>query len=297
MSSRLWKKAIPDPATPQRVPQQPSSAAERTSGWVRLPPELVDEILGYLLDDLPTLNACSLTCKIMLGSARPLIRTWVFLVSTWDHRSNARFTKSLLKRSKGSSDPFEKPVIPADRLGLLQSTRRLAIRKGRLPLTPQSLKPYIPHIRSISKLQTLIIGGLDVSLLAPVFDKYFWRFNRSLRGLGFKKPFDFEHQLVRFTNQFPMLEDLKIHSSHIVYSHPGTQPPKSPPFRRFPNSTKPWNPCDDLSRLSGGLNTISLVVKGCGKPGAAISSCQPTLRSLLHTWTGDLGKHPSIPSK
>ena len=43
------------------------------AGWKHLLLELVDEILGYLLDDLDALRACSLTCKHLFGTTRPLI--------------------------------------------------------------------------------------------------------------------------------------------------------------------------------------------------------------------------------
>ena len=51
------------------------------AGWKHLPQELVDEILGYLLDDLDAFKACSLICKLLFGATRPLIHERVCLAS------------------------------------------------------------------------------------------------------------------------------------------------------------------------------------------------------------------------
>ena len=69
-ASRLWLKRLSDDIQRRIVGilKQPPSI-----GWNDLPQELVDEILGYLLDDSPALQACSLTCKRLLFTTRPLI--------------------------------------------------------------------------------------------------------------------------------------------------------------------------------------------------------------------------------
>lgn len=296
-----WRKLLP--AAPRCEPHQAPSTAECTNEWNRLPPELVDEILGYLSDDLPTLKACSLTCKGMLSSARPLIRSRLFLVSTRSRRSNGRFTKYLFKRPKGGIDPRLERLVAADRQGLLQYTRHLVIRTGRLPLTPQSLQPYIPYFHSIDKLQTFVVDGLDIPAFVPVFDDYFGMFTHSLRGLDIKYILDSERQLLCFISQFPLLEDLSIQSCYVVYSHPNPSLPMlrtSPPFRghlKLSIIMDSRSLCEALAQLPEGLNFTSLELKGCGNPAAIITACQFTLRSVLYTWIDRLGKHHSIPSK
>ena len=259
----------------------------------------MDEILGYLSDDRPTLKACSLTCKAMLSSARPLIKSWLFLVSTGNRRSNARFMKSLFKRSKEDSGPFER-LVAADCQGSLQYTRHLVIRMGRLPLIPEPLQPYTPYFHRIDNLQTLVIHGPDVSAFVPVFDDYFGMFARSLRCLDIAYILDAERQLLHFISQFPLLEDLSIQSCYVVYSHPGSSPPMprtSPPFRgrlKLSITMDSQSLCEALAQLPGGLNFTSLELKGCRRPMAVIKACRFTLRSVLFTWTGSLGKCHSI---
>lgn len=299
-TSRFWKKLLQ--TTTQHRPQQAPSAAEYTNEWTRLPPELVDEILWYLSDDLPALKACSLTCKIMLGSARPLIGSWLFLSSTRNRKSKARSMKSILKRFKGPPDPFERLVV-ANRQGLLQCTQHLVIKMGRLQLTPQPLRPYIPYLRSIGRLQTLAIDGLDISAFMPMFDDCFGMFTRSLRALDIGSTRDPESYLLWFITQFPFLEDLSIRSRHAICLYSGVSPPiprTSPPFRGHLNLSSVVDSrrlCETLAQLPKGLNFTSLELKGCEKPVAIITACQFTLKSVKYTWTSSSGKRYSIHSE
>lgn len=297
-TSQLWKRLLPAISQPKSRPPPPT--AESTSGWNRLPPELTDDILGYLSDDLPTLKACSLTCKSMLGSARPLIRNWLFLASAGDRRSSAGSLKSLLKRSKGRCDLFER-LATTDRQGLLQYTQHLVIRMGCLPHTPRPLQPYIPYLRSVENLQTLTIDALDIPEFMPTFNKCFGKFANSLRGLDIGHTWDSERQLLRFISKFPSLEDLSIRSRYTVRSYPGTPPPMprtSPPFRghlRLSLVMGSRDLCEALAKLPGGLNFTSLELKGCEEPAAVITACRLTLRSISYTWTSSMGKRRFIP--
>lgn len=294
----LWKKLLPRAS--QRKPQRAPSAAACTSQWDRLPPELVDEIFGYLSDDLPSLKACSLTCKIMLGSARPLIRSWLYLAPGKHRKSKGRSIKSLLKPSKGGSESLERLVV-ADRQGFLQHTRHLAIRMDELSLAPHSLQPYTPYFRSIDKLQTLIIDRLDVPAFMPMFNDCLGMFTHSLRSLDIKHIWDSERELLFFISQFPLLEDLGIRSCYALYFFLGPSPPilrTSPPFRGHLNLSiimDSQSLCEAIAQLPGGLHFTSLELKGCEKPVAILTACQFTLRSVLYTWTSIQGEHRSIP--
>lgn len=298
--SRFWKKLLPKVSLRKLPPT--SSATKRASGWNRLPPELVDEILGYLSDDLPTLKACALTCKIMLRSACPLIGSWLCLIPARNRKPNARSIKSLLKRSKGGSDGLER-LVAADRHGLLQYTRHMVIRMDDFSLVPQSLQPYTPYFHSIDKLQTLIIDGLDVPGFIPVFDDCFGMFTHSLRSLDIKHIWDSDRQLLFFISQFPLLEDLSIRSCYAIYFFLGPSPPTlrtSPPFRGHLNLSLIMDSqslCEAMAQLPGGLKFTSLELKGCGKPAPIITACRSTLRTVSYTWTTSLGKHHSIPSR
>ena len=296
----LRKKFLP--ASPQPKPRPPSSADERVSGWDCLPPELVDDILGYLSEDLPTLKACSLTCKAMVCSARPLIRNWLFLASSQNRRSSTRSLKTLLKRSKGRCDIFER-LGTTHRQGLLRYTQHLVIRMGCLPHTPRPLQPYVPYLRTIEDIQTLTVEALDIPAFMPAFDECFGTFAKSLRGLDIGHTWDSESQLLWFISNFPSLEDLSIRSRYIVRSYPGISAPiprTSPPFRgHLKLSHVMGSPsfCEALAKFPGGLNFTSLELTGCEEPAAIITACRLTLRTISYTWTSSRGKHRSTPFK
>ena len=106
--SRLWGNITPG-VMQRRVDEISQQFAG--AGWKHLPGELVEEILGHLLDDLGALKACSLTCKNLFGAARPLIHQRRRLVS--GHKKI-----SLLGHLQRGRREIER-LIDADRSGLL----------------------------------------------------------------------------------------------------------------------------------------------------------------------------------
>ena len=265
------------------------------SGWNLLPPELVDEILRYLSDDLPALKACSLTSKIMHSSARPLIGSWLCLSPPRKQGSKGRSMKSLLKRSKQAPDGLER-LTDMNRRGLLPHTRHLVLKMDELSLVPQSLLLYTPYFLYIDNLQTLVIDGLDVATFVPVFNSCLGVFTRSLRSLDIRHIWDSDRQLLWFISQFPLLEDLSIRSCYALYFFLGPSPPlirTSPPFRGHLNLSLIMDPlslCEALAQFPGGLHFTSIELKGCGKHSAIITACQLSLKTISYTWTTSLSK-------
>ena len=270
------------------------------SGWNRLPPELVDKILAYLSDDLPSLKASSLTCKVILSSARPLIRSWLYLSTpTQNRKPKGRFIKSLLKRPKEGPDGFER-LIAADRQGLLQHTRHLVIKTSGLSSVPQSIQPYIPYLRSITKLRTLVLDRLDISTFIPMFDDCLGMFTHSLQSLDIKHTWASDSELLSFISRFPLLEDLSIRYRYARLFLLMPLPlmlRTSPPFRGHLNLSlirSSHTLCEAMAQLPGGLHFTSLELKDCEEPGAILTACQLTLRSITYTWTTIQGKHHYI---
>lgn len=238
----------------------------------------------------------------MLGSARPLIGSWLYLTPAKNRKSKVQFIKSLLKRSKKGPDCLER-LVAVDRQGLLQHIRHLVIRPDEFSLVPQSLQPCIPYFHSIGKLRTLVIDGLDVSAFMPVFDDYLGMFTSSLRSLDIRHIWDSGRELLYFISQFPLLEDLSIRSCWAHYFFLGPSPPMirtSPPFRGHLNLSRIMDSqslCEAMAQLPGGLHFTSLELKGCENPEAVLTACQFTLRSVSYTWTTILGEHHSISRK
>lgn len=286
-ASRVWKQLL---SRSRRKPKPESVVVKYVNGWNQLPTELVDEILRYLWDDLPTLKACALTCKILYGSARPLIGSWLYLSPVQKRNSNARSMKSLLNRSKKGLDSLAR-LAEIDRRGCLPHTRHLVLKMDELSLLPHCLRPYTPYFHSIGKLQTLVVDGLDVTAFMPVFHSCLGMFTTSLRSLDIRHIWDSDRQLLWFISQFPLLEDLSIRSCYALYFFLGPAPPlirTAPPFRGNLNLSLIMDSqslCEALAQFPGGLNFTSLELKGCGKPGAIISACQHSLKSISYTWT------------
>ena len=292
-ASRVWKKLVPSRL--QRRLRRASPTAECASGWNRLPPELIDEILQWLSDDLPALKACSLTCKLMLSSARPLIGSWLYLSPARKWRSRGRSMKSPFKRPKKRCDSLER-LADMDHRGLLTYTRHLVLKMDEFSLAPQYLQQYHPFFLSIDNLRTLVIDGLDVAMFMPVFNGCLGMFTRSLRGLDIRHIWDSDRQLLWFISQFPLLEDLSVRSCYALYFFLGPSPPlirTSPPFRGHLNLSLIMDSqslCEALAQFPGGLNFTSIELKGCGKPAAVIAACQLSLKSVSYIWTTTLSK-------
>lgn len=294
-TSRFWKRLFS-----ARVKRRPASSTVKcTSEWDRLPPELVDKILRYLSDDLPALKACSLTCKIMLSSARPIIGSWLCLSPARDQKLNRRSMKSLLKRPERGSDSLER-LGDMDRQGFLPHTRHLVLKMEGHTLVPQSLQPYIPYFLHIDNLQTLVIDGLDVSAFVPMFHNCLGMFRHSLRSLDIGHIWDTDRQLLWFISQFPLLDDLSVRSCYTLYFFLGPSPPlflTSPPLRGHLNLslvTDSLSLCEALARLPRGLNFTSLELKGCEKPAVIITACRRSLKSVSYIWTTVRSKyHPT----
>ena len=291
--SIFWKKLFP--ARSRRDKLERASAARCVNRWNLLPPELVDEILRYLSEDLPTLKACSLTCKILHDSARPLIGSWLFLSPGSKRKTNARSIKSLLHRPKKDVGTLER-LSEIQSRGLLPHTRYLVLKMEEHADLLRSLQPFAPYFFSILKLQSLVVDGLDVTAFIPYFHICLGMFTNSLRSLDIRHIWDSDRQLLWFISQFPLLEDLSIRHCYALYFFLGPSPPlirTSPPFRGHLNLSLIMDSqslCEALAQFPGGLNFTSIELKGCGKPSAVINACQPSLRSVSYTWTTALSE-------
>ena len=260
------------------------------AGWERLPQELVDEILGYLLDDLDALKACSLTCKHLFGPTRPLIHQHLYLVSGPEYPKSRR---SLFGRGKSKVDPraFGR-LIDADRLGLLRYTRHLTFkeRSGILgPFHPSEVQKHLPHLRSITRLRRLTLDQVYVPPFFPVFEECFGMFVNTVRQLDVRGFYGTVPDLFYFICQFPLLEDLNI----IAPSHDGAQPGNTvpaitqlPPFRGklvLSNIWSGWYP-GALAVLPGGLNFHALELYRCNPSQVFLGACSHTVTSVSYSW-------------
>ena len=262
------------------------------AGWKNLPQELVDEILGYLLDDLGALMACSLTCKHLFGATRPLIHQRLVCLDSRPDLSKLK--GSLFSRYKRIPGAFDR-LIDADRLGILPYAQRLTFKPGKDTLNPRfypgDMQECLPLLRSITKLHTLTLDAFTLHPFVPFFNEYFGMFTNTLRHLDMRNAYGSEWELLYTICQFPLLEDLTIVSSvsGIAARHGHTVPSitQSPPLRGElvlvrANSRELL---DGLARLSGGLNFRSIVLSRCGADSrVVITATRRNLRSISFLW-------------
>ena len=267
------------------------------AGWKSLPQELVDEILGYLLDDLNALKACSLTCKRLFGTTRSTIHRRVCLTSreTCMERPKPKgFPFSL--RSKGPE--ILERLVDANRSGLLPYIQSLTFKIEDGSFHPESMEKYLPYLRSITNLYTLTLNPFRANSFIPVFNECFGMFTNILRHLDLQNAYGTTRQLLYVISQFPLLEDLTIISPTVAIAYTGDPPPvitRSPPLRGtlvlvqmdslgLPNG---------LAALPGGLNCSSLELFRCQGSQVVLDACGHSATSVSYMWCAPGGESNS----
>ena len=248
----------------------------------------MDEILGYLLDDLDALKASSLTCKRLFGATRPLIHRR--LVCLGLNPDLPKPKRSLFSRRKRDLGLFER-LIDADRSGVLRYTRHLTIKVEDGYRSQRGMQEHLPHLRSITKLDTLTLNTFP---LHPVFHEQFGIFTNTLRHLDIRNAYGTAQHLSYIICRFPLLEDLTIMSPAETpleqgFPEQGFYVPtitQSPPLRGtlVLAQTRSQGLYEGLAALPGGLNFRSLELFDCGDPQAVFASCGRTVTSISHAW-------------
>lgn len=277
--------------TPGGIERRVDDISKRFAQWKNLPLELVDEILGYLLDDPGALKACSLTCKSLFSATRPVIHRRLYLVSGQEHL-NPR--GSLFSRRKRGHGAFER-LVEADRSGLLRYTRHLTF-KGALDsffakdasFNPGKMQEYLPCLRSITKLHRLTLNNFHVHSFIPVFNEHFGMFADTLRHLDVRGTYSAERQVLYTICQFPLLEDLSIIAPEIV-AYPGQPLPmvtQSPPLRSklILAYVRSRELLDGLAALPSGLSFRSLELYRCKDAQVILGACNNTVKSISYLW-------------
>ena len=205
-------------------------------GCMGLPQELIDYIMDMLRDDIPTLKACSLTCRSMFASTRRLIHRILYL-----HPEMARGVSQ--RNSGGVHPPSKVPnneKLPSrlsdmDEHGVLKYARHIHFAPD--ICIPEALIPYRHHSRSLDQVHTLRIDYLDASAWAPPdLITCFAHFYPTLTSLTLLCPGGHYLPLVKFIAQFPNLDNLCLESMaadrHVIPAPTGhIVVDRSPPFR------------------------------------------------------------------
>jgi len=263
------------------------------AGWKKLPQELVDEILGYLLDDPAALKVCSLTCKFLFGATRPLIHRRLAWLGSRPERRKPKI--SLFSRRKKDLGAFGW-LVDVARSGVLRYTQYLTVKLEDKPLSPRDIQKHLSRPQSITKLHTLTLNIHYLHLFIPVFNEHFGIFTNNLRHLDIRNVNGMERQLLYIICQFPLLEDLTIiHSAGECSAHPERLVPtimESPPLRGqlVVAQVHSRDLFEGLTVLPGGLNFRSLELRRCEHPEVIFAGCGHSATSISYLWV--LGDFP-----
>ena len=170
------------------------------------PQELIDHIMDMLQDDLPSLKACSLTCKAMFISTRHLIHRTLLLTAQNNQSVLTREDKSRYLRRNKHDNELRFLSYLGER-GLLRYTRTVHINMART-FIPDTLSPHLHHFQSLDQVHSLAIERYDIVSWADHYKTCFVHFYPTLTSLTLTRPFNHYRLLLQFALQFPNLENL-----------------------------------------------------------------------------------------
>ena len=172
-----------------------------SSPAIKLPQDVVEIIISYLIYNTPSLLACSLTCHSWYIAAIPHLHHTL----TTDDR-----TPSSTKHS------WPRPLKRLHELGLLPFVKQFRIRlpvDGYLLFTLERFncgQRTLHYLSALTNLQELGIDYLDVPSFMPAIQQCFGHFSPTLRFLALKDPRGSYQQVLYFIGLFPNLQDLKF---------------------------------------------------------------------------------------
>ena len=281
-SLRIQGSEPPTALKRDRTANQIPLLANVTGSFKGLPQEIVDEILEYLEDHRWTLNACSLTCKGLFLSARPIIHRRLYVVGPTN-------------RYKAANHPQLSTLSAAAQCGLSHYTRKLTIRVG-VVFTPASLRPHLPQFQTFALLTSITLHRFDPHRFIPVFERYFGHLAQQMRSLEFINPPGSQDDMMYFICQFPNLENLGFnpfpyHNIHLYEEESNSSTIQSSPtlggiLQVTSTNHGRTNSLESLARLPSGLRFRSIEFLHCIEidPNIIIQECTSTLQSLTHVF-------------
>ena len=251
-----------------------------------LPQEVVDGILEYLEDDRRALGACSLTCKALFRSSRPIIHRRLCVVS----RGSPECADEQEMQTPNLAR-FRTLLAAAER-DLTRYTRELTVKIG-AEFKPVDLQPFLPQFQTFGRLTSLTLHNFKPTPFLPVFEQYFGHLAQQIRSLEFVYPSGPRDDVLCFISHFPNLDNLKFCSfpRHLPfppeeYSAPPIQ--GSPTLRGTLQVGSMTAGGDDflgcLTRFPSGLGFRSIEFHRCTgiNPNIIIRECSSTLQYLTH---------------
>lgn len=263
--------------------------------WKDLPQEIVDHILFMLRNDLESLKACSLTCKTMFVSTRPLIHRTIHL--TWEQNWEVLTLRERQRYIRGDRQGIAVKVLSGIAAhGLLPYGRQLFIHLNK-NFTPANLRPFNDHFQRLDRIQELTIYWLHTPSFLVQFDTFFANFVPTLRFLHLNTPTGDTRDTLDFICRFPHLDDLTLRMSsenpHDWRTWKSATLPvvkHIPPFRGRLKlcAINEWYGCilQQLMSLPGKRRFRFVDFRSCPSEveQLVIDACSGTIETLSTTW-------------
>ena len=195
-----------------------------SSPAARLPPEIVEIIIAYLIYDMRCLRACTMTCH-----------SWYIVASPHLHRTLVISTHTL-----GQSTGWQKPFRRKHSLGLLPLVKWLRVhgRNNRyVGLSPTLFNSdTLDQFSALTNVRELEVEYLDIPNFIPHIQQYFKHFLPTLTSLHLREPRGSDRQIIYFIGLFQHLQDLKLIEVGLHHGEEPAEdltliPPSIPPLR------------------------------------------------------------------
>jgi len=260
-----------------------------SSPAIRLPLDVVEMIIAYLIYDTRSLLVCSMISRSWYMAAVPHLHH-TLVTQTHPRPSYPKWGKR-----------WPKPLVRMHRLGLLPFVKTLHIREESYfdvnKIYPRVFHRTLLHQYSaMTNLQELAIDNLNIKKFIPKLRRSFGHFLPTLRSLTLKEPRGSCRQLIYFIGFFQHLEDLKLlFKPKTSTRHPQAEladlltpaPPSTPPLRG--RLTMRYSPGAEslkvMINLFGGLRFHYMDLRHVDGTQLLLDACAETLETLrLFQW-------------
>jgi len=192
----------------------PETSEAHSSPANKLPLEVVEIIVAYLVDDNRSLRACTMTG-----------RSWYIAAVPHLHR-----TLTVSNRSSYRKDRWPNSIMHMYMLGLLPLVKEFRFYGS--AFSPKLFSHSILRkFSALTNVQDLEIQNLEIPKFMPKIQRYFRNFSPTVRSLILKSPQGSCRQVIYFIGLFEHLQDLEIsyHSSDPL-GGPADDPTLIPAF-------------------------------------------------------------------
>ena len=178
-------------------------------------------VIGYLIHDVPSLRACSETCRSWYISAFPYLHFTLFVeAKSWDMKFQ-----------------WPNPIRSMHKLDLLPLVKNVQIHGG-YSTKAISTRRFSPcnllYFSALTNVERLEIHQLDIPDFLPRIREHFGHFLPTVRSLSLDAPRGSSREIVFFIGTFQNLEDLSIRNSCTNIEPQGGEnlvPPFIPPLQ------------------------------------------------------------------